>query len=318
MILTDLLQAIRDVVKQGQASAPDAELLRQADMVIASLARKQVESNQGYYNCELNLAESDFHQTASDEWDAQLPSWVLRVVDLKERTPGADPAVQSPWESGSEDRWTQRVRRSVQSNAYSGWEQVGDLLRLRGASQGANLVLRAAKLPARMFKATLDVKQTEADGLVLPAAMTLGTHEIEGGRYIGSRIMCSLSSTASMGSYMICTASETHKKTSGSTLATKLTLARPTPANLVVGDVIESMMPLDAVHARLVSLRTALTVFQRDGNRKGIAAIGDDLSNEMSEFQSFIQPRQNQTPSFAKRTVGNEWPREEPDRYRRR
>lgn len=314
MILTELLQAERDTIKQGTTALPDAELVRQTNLILESLVRKQVEVNQGYLNCEFNIAKAEFHQTGANEFDIQLPSWLLRVVAITSRTPGGDPAVLSPWESPNAEQRGDRMRRSVQGDWHSGWQQIGDLLRLRNVAAADDLVIRAAKRPAKMFKAAIEFKQDEADGLLLPATFTLGTAEIERGAYIGTKLMCTSSSTDSLGAFMVCTASTPHTNAPGTGLRTRLRLARANPEDLVAGDVIESMMPIDSVNANLVVLRVALKVFQRDGNRKGIAAIGDDLSHEMQEFAEFNKPRQNQGPSFAKRAVTILHNRFDPDR----
>ncbi|MCP3960852.1 MAG: hypothetical protein GY719_23655 [bacterium] len=302
MILSELLQSERDLIKQVAKDLPDAELCRLSDLVIASLVRRQIEVNQGYHNCEINIAKEEFNQTSGDEWDVQMPSWTMRIVDVKGRTPGGDPALQSPWESEQHDNRGSRLRRSVQGDFNSGWQHIGDLLRLRRTSGPEDLALRIAKRPARMFKATVDVRQDESVSFLLPVSLDIGSPEIERGAYIGSRIMCSQSAGESMGEYLICTASVPFSSGPGSDTRTRIYMANGNSADLEVGDVIESMVPIDSAN-RLVVLMVARSVFERDGNTKGIRAIGDDLEREKELYMEFITPRQVQTPSFARRHV---------------
>jgi hypothetical protein len=310
MNVTELLTEVQDLVES--CDEKDDVIMRHADRMLRSLARKQIEVDAGYYNAEFMLRPDDFTEVYTGEFEARLATWVSRISEVWRTTAARDVPV-APYEAYAPFARSHMIKPIRKADITAGWEFTGtDTIRFRGFSQEALKVrLRVAKRPARLARFTLEEPSRLANVIYLPMEPSAGAFEIENGAYMGSRFQVSALPTGLpgapprvvFGEVRLGVASDPNFITESGVRRTRVTLSSPFSAALEAGDTIDMVCELPDEHSRLLVLMIGEAIFQKRNNTDALRSIGDAMAREWNTFLAHILPRQDQTPSMARRSL---------------
>jgi hypothetical protein len=308
MNVSELIQAVRDLYPIDVKRLDDAAIVRSANTHIRSLFRVQLEANESYHNCEIQVAKDQFKETRRNVFDVTLPSWASRIGNVGKRTNGAADVTLSPWAIDNSGADVRELSPKDPSRRGEAWEVWGNkAIRLTGFSEAIDLTVEVAKLPAKLLRATIDAESGAEDGLVLPEVLGLGVLETEPGAYINAQFrVTSLAADAAgatrntLGDYRVGVDSFPYSEEYPDDRRTEIQLDSAWTDGLVVGDVVESVVELADEHTHLVTLTVLQDIFQSTNNKSGLRSIGDELRHEMGLFQVSIKPRTTQYPTIAR------------------
>lgn len=331
MLLTDLIQLVRDEVPQAQKNFDDNRITRLASLHVQSLCRKQYQADQGYHNCWVNIFAEDWRETHTSIYEVALPGWVERINDARELQAGDYVDQRSPWATVIPEAQLGELLPIYQTGEYGyGWEFAGtDIIRLIGYAEPKSITLRVVKLPAPLIKFTVDLQHDEHNKLYLAKTLTLGSEARERGSYINSRfnvvdgptLADSENSDAySLGDFHV--GVDSHQNVDADDgRRHEVQLSSPFSAGdgLKVGEVVETAPEIQGAHGRLLVLLIAADIHREQGNVKQMQMLATELNREWQMFTETITPRQTQGPFVAKPYTHNRVTSRQLDRtgYRR-
>lgn len=317
MNLTDFIIQVRyvlddpsDAVNNPQQTYSDQMLVSIASQHVQSLARIQAQRDQGFHNFMLAVKNADAKQIVSGCMQWSLPPWIMNISNLRVITTGTSDATQTP--TFSPYKWASALSLGDSMPKKSkhgdyGWDWDGNrTLRLWNFSTVADLLLDVAKLPPRLFKATLDQDAADEGELYLPSSLTLGTEDLIEGGYINSEVqVTSLSDTSanveSIGVTRRCIYSKSAQIVSTNdddNRRTILDFEEDFPMMLQEGDGIESVIPFGEEHMRLLVLKTAWSCFEKTANIPAMKAIQPEMAEELKAFVEYVTPRDTFSPGM--------------------
>lgn len=264
-----------------------------------SLARKMAATDEGYFNFLVPLAASQRRKIKADTWDYTLPTWIERIVEVRENSSATDPTgvVRG------------RVFPYVQKYGGFGYTMQGPNLRIVSGTEPSDLEVAVAKRPAKVTRGTLPTQanlpspntsylridaDTSADALNYP-------HETITDSYANALVEIT-GQTARSGQLRRVVGSD-HFQNEGGTLYTVLQLEEPWTTQPLAADTYELHFEIPEQHMQLVVYLAAHTLWGTRGqveNQKAHAAI---ISEEMAAFTHHITPRQVSQPAYLRRSI---------------
>lgn len=320
MNISQFVEATRDVLHDPNSRTYlDEVIVRHCDQQVRRMSRVQAESNKEYQSFSLGVRASAARRLFRDVWEYRLPSWIYAVTRAWRFVPGAaadtDP---SPYVWAS-DQTTLReeVTKSERGRAVRWtWEGL-HTLRLWNTAVAYDLIFKATKTPPRMFRALIATAHASALRMYLPPNLQLGSMDLDLGSYINAEVEItgtfSPTSTNFAQSRRI-VASNANVIVS-STRQYELVFEAALPAVLAVADTVETRIPIEDEHARLLVLSVANACFDQNANLPGKRAIADELRAEWGNFHAYATtPRDESGPTFYAKFPGLTR-RYDPDRY---
>lgn len=316
MIVSEFLDRLQDVVDDddGHTNYPDEQRIRELDQQVRSMWRQLVDGNKEHGNFTFALQKESARKLMRNVFEWRLPSWAYSVVRVYRRSDTAGGASEPNlslylWTAPSDDVALQNEIPKGRQQRGPYWEWQGSsTLRLYGYTVAPELVVWCAKLPPRILVATLAQSHSpsSAVALYLPGTLQYGNVDLEEGAYINADLQVVNTNGATdlhVGSIRRCIYSNPAVIVSGARLH-ELTFDAAYPANLVLGDKLESVLPIMDAHCRYLVLRVAMALFQKKANKEGLAAIASDLGTEARMFSDFALSRDSNGPYWFKRRTG--------------
>lgn len=284
-----------DALNNPDQKFTEANLISLLNRTIQSLCRIQIQRDQGFHNFPLVVKSADAKQVLQNVFQWRLPTWVAGLADVRNKV-GGDDATQPTF---SPFMWTTQVPLSDQIQKKQKWMDCGwrwdgnRTFQMWGVTPAPTLVLQVAKLPARVFKATLDVAGASTSSLYLPLALTLGQEDLVEGAYINAdvQITSQVSGITRMGQSRRCIYSDGNADSGGGVRRNKLTFDEAYPLTPAIGDVVQSLIPYGEEHARLLLLKVAWSCFEQLANIPAQKAIAASLAAETEAFSNYVTPR---------------------------
>lgn len=302
--LLDMRRILDDPADAPVKKFSDADLIAYTDLQLKSLARIQTQRDQGYHNCPLVLRGSEARQVIRDVWQWTLPVWVSNIVSVREMILDEETTRQQTF---TPHMWADPASLGAplekKSKRYdTGWNFDGNrTFQMWGWGGSYGIFLHVAKAPARLFKAVLDENapepgtDTERPSIFLPATLVYGVEDANEGAYVNADVQVSGLATPttngeSFGAYRRCIYSKAGQIVSGSR-RTQLYFETPWPETLLAGDTVESLIPIQDEHVRVLQLKVAWSCFERLANLPAQKAIAASLADEMRMFSEHVTPR---------------------------
>jgi hypothetical protein len=297
----------------------DAMLVTALQTKLRSLSRIQVSRDVGYHNFTMVLNSADAVQIMQSVWQWPLPSWVANLVNVWILNLGGplNPTTQptfSPYLWPTPPMMNADPFPRARRNYPYGWRFDGNrTFRVWNQATAPNMLLQVAKIPARLFRATLDQDPSSKTTLYLPQALSLGTQDKEEGAYINAEVeVTSGATTENIGLRRRCVYSASVNL--DETLTTSIALETAFAQQLEQGDTIETAIPLGEDHSRLLTLLAVQWCFEQTANLPGQKAIADELRQELMDFKAYVSPRDTQGPEFFQSQPIGYGPGYDPDR----
>lgn len=327
MRLSEGISAVRRIVYDPVDSAvenpdpkfTDSEIAAHLTEQARSLARIQIQRDQGYHNALYALTSEQGIQVVSGVFQYPLPQWVSNIVRVCFRYQG-DADVEDTW---SPYTWTtppalgEEIDRKGAHPTKWWWWDGNRTLRVVGYSGAPSLLLEVAKTPPPQFRAVLDIDPEDETRLWLPLALQAGTEDLAEGAYVNSEIQVVSSGAdrfANLGQVRRVVWSASNLELDG-VRRHELRLEAGLPEAMEQGDTVETLLPFPDEHCRALFLKVAWALFTKNGNLTGQKAIQAELSEELRMFSDYVTPRTTQSPAFYRNdsTIGN-YPVADPDR----
>jgi hypothetical protein len=324
--ISSALQLVRDRLDDPNGTKySDAEIVRHLDEQARVMFRKQTQASKEWHNFALMVQKEDARQLFANIWEWRLPTWVDRIVKIFERGgTGSTEATFSPylW-AGNEGLNFGREILKTDANRRNGWTWEGQhTLRLWKSTQAQELIILCCKTPPPSIKVKVSKVYADASGAYLPATTDtanwlLGSTSLEEGVYINSEVQVTATSSTTathLGDIRRVSYSQADVIDTARYQALRFESNLTVP--LVVGDTIESLLPIPDAHATLLVLLTLNAIFTKKNNTDGMKAIVADLSREWQDFIMFATaPRDSSGPYFYtsstsanRRSSADEWP----------
>lgn len=291
MRLSDAILALRMRVKDTQKLHwSEAECVAALNTWQRSLFRRKANAHPSYgaRNIDLYVADSPDRANQVDdlEWTYDLPAWVHRVDRIW------------PLENGE-----QRPKIPYYTEQYrTGWKFSGQRqVTIHGYSVAKDLRLRVQKIPSLMVRGTLVADSPDLGYIYIPAQLAVETGEtipfpldIEDGALLGATIEM-MTATATRDPRGVLSVVQSVERVYNPTIAAWQyeCLVRPQfPAFVKAGDLFEFHSEIEDLHAELMILRAAETLFQSTNNIAGVQVLQPQLRSEEFDFNNSLQPRQ--------------------------
>jgi len=325
--ITQGVQRVRDQLDDvGKNKWPDDEIVRHFDEQARALYRLIFRSNREWSNIALHLKKADAKTIFKNTYEWRLPTWVERVVDVYERT---DPGDESTQPNYSSYQWANPAnidpnRRIVKTDPTKrdGWTWEGNhTLRLWNRTSVPSITIFAQALPAPMFKGKVATTYADASGFYRPSTFMLGDQGVlEEGAYVNAYVQVSRTNTAtstnlgeirrivySRANAIVSSARQYEFKVESNWLAT-----------LELNDVVETLLPLDDIHSRLLVLRVVNACAVKKFNFDLQKSIAAEMGEHLAEFLSYAEaPRDHAGPGWYKSGRGGSVRRWEQDGWQR-
>lgn len=288
---------------------PDAMLIRTANRQLRGLFRTLVQSNKEYSNFLMGAFKENAVEVVDNVFEYRLPTWVTHVVRVWRRQSDPTAAITfSPylWTGGANVQPGQEIQKFVGNSFEEFWSWQGNnTLRLNKQTQALDLLIEVAVRPAPMFKGVISTAHASASKLYLPAALTYGEPDLEEGSFINSAVECTgtvAATSTNFGLVRRCIYSNASTIFGGARLH-ELSFDGAFASALVLGDTVESIVPLPDEHCRLLVLKTAQAAFARKPNVDAMRIIAGEMADEMGKFMAYATtPRDKQGPSFIRQS----------------
>lgn len=318
MIVSEFLDRLDDVIDdEGHVNYPDEQRIRELDQQVRSLWRVLVDANKEHGNFTFVLQKEAARAIMRNQFEWRLPSWCYSVARVFTRTdsPASNEPTLSPYMAVDPTQLVPQTEIPKRKNMLPGWEWQGShTLRLVGWTVAPELVVLCSKLPPRTFVATINTPHTPASAtaLYLPATLTHGNVDLEEGAYINADVTVTTTNGANdlhLGQTRRCIYSNAAVIVSGSRMH-ELTFDAAYAAPIAVGDVVETVLPIQEAHTRYLVLRTAHALFEKKANKEAMQAIAQDLATESRMFMEFATTRDFNGPYWPKRRSAYQAPRD--------
>lgn len=313
MILSGFIDRVRDIVATSRSSGSsehavsDADIIRYMEDHVASLSRKMADANVGWFNVTFHLPASAFREVYKGRFEAPLPRWVMQIVAVHRVAFSGGDEEHSPYTISSPPSLGVEIPHDPARSLRQGWAWSGDTkIEMCGGGKAEPVSIRAARRPARVFRAVIGEVHPGASSMYLPGSLELGSEDYGGNAYSGAHVQVSgLSGSGSaardlLGAVRMCVGSTQNGTSAGGSRVTELRFDAEWPGGLQVGDTVETVVPIPDEHARYLVLLTARSIFQRRNNIAGLKATADDLGRERDMFLQGIRPRQRQSPGVVR------------------
>lgn len=292
MLTTELIAEVKDTVKAPNATLfPPDIIVRAATRQYRSLFRTMVFGNKEYANFPLALFKANAVQLFSTVYQYRTPTWISHVVDLYQRTDaGTTNTSMSPylW-TGTPASLGQRLFKDREGPRLR-WSWEGQhTLRVYGSSVTLDLVAMCVKIPTKPFVGTIDTANAAQNKLYLPVLPQHGSAETEEGAYINSEWTVTGTSSANatqFGDVRRCIYSQANAVFGGARVQ-ELTFDANFTSTLVSGDQVETVLAIPDEHTRLLVLKTATALYQKEGNIKAIASLQGEMQEELAKFLAY-------------------------------
>lgn len=304
-----LLDDIADATENPTPKWSDNEIATQAWRQLQEMSRIQVQRDEGFHNFMLCLKGSNATNVVTGVFQWALPPWIMAICDVRLRALQSDEENFSPYTFAAPLIFWDVVPKKRKNFEY-GWRWDGNrTLQLWGYGAAPDLALWVAKAPARFFRGVLDKTGNGKRTIYLPSTLTIGTEALEEGAYVNAEVQVvaveddTSSSWQNVGIQRRVIYSAAANEIDA-TRQTILTFDEEMPQDLLIGDTIESALPLGEEHCRLLMLKTAWVCFEKTNNIPGQKSIQGELAAQAQAFSDFVTPRDHQEPG----TVVSELP----------
>lgn len=292
MRLSDLITDTREAAAVLTANRwSDASIARLLNRQYLQLVRQQVHLDEAYHNYTFQLATSAARVKHTDVVTYRLPNWVMRVARVRKGNAAPTTTARQP-----------EIPRATRRGEAGAWMfSANNELEFYGYSAGIDLELEVAKLPALLTKGTLPsqagitTSQLLLDTDVSADAVNF-PHEAVKDSYAGALFEITGIASARKGQFLRCTGS-LHNQ-GGTTNQTLLTMEEAWTSAPVASDTYELHAEIATEHCRLLTLLATRSLLAQERNLNGMAAIAQELGEQMSMFIQHVSPRDNAGPRF--------------------
>ena len=264
-------------------------------------------ANKEFSNFSMCVQKESAVQVLSNVWEYRLPTWVMHVVNVFERSGNATAeTTMSPylW-TGSSNVSLGLVIPKYRANEGMKWSWEGNhTIRLHKFTEAKELIVEVAARPAKMLKLTIDSDASTNTKMFLPNTPTLGEYETEEGVFINTDFQ--VTSTYNVlgthiGNVRRCVYS-TPYVLSGGGRKHELTFDQNFDSLLVAGDTVESILAIPDEHTRVLILKVAQACFQQKPNANALSTIAYELGEELQKFMNYASsPRDRRGETYIKR-----------------
>lgn len=251
-----------------------------------SLVRMMAERDQNYITHRFTLSSSAARTVHGDEYAFRLPSWVLKVVGVRESTT-------------TQGARLEYLPKAAKFGGSSGWNLTAqNEISFFRTGQPRSWIVECAKLPALMTRGTLPAQTAMATNQMRldadPATTSDYPHETVQNAYSGALFEITGPVSARVGQLLRCATSVHDQSTAG----TVLTMEEAWTTQPAVSDTYESHSEIQDQHINLLVLKAAQRLFAQAGNLTMLSAIAPELSEEYGAFVRSIESRDVQEPYF--------------------
>jgi hypothetical protein len=282
MLIRELLADMRSRLSDDGADVQsycwsDAELLRHVHAQMRSVATDLADTDDDFYTHEFELFADGATKRHDGVWVYDLPASLHHVVDDGVRE----------WSDEDGERAYGLLREPRRRKATLGrWQVDNDGMLTLFEDEPLDLIVRAAKMPARPFWATLTEDATDQNRVTLPVytSITAGVH-VERDAYVGMRI--ALASQGAGGDQS--SVGEARRVTSSFTVdvagqpRVEFSLHNPFRAQLRIGAVVESVVQVPDFALEYVTLQAVIGAMTKK-NRPVTEALAEHLRVERARY----------------------------------
>ncbi len=304
MRITEHVELVRDILNDpNKMTYDDALIVRHTDQQARRMFRVQVEEAKEFQNFTFGARDSAARKFFNNIWDYRLPDWVYAVADVFTFTPGdTDDTNLSPYVWTSAESLIQAQIPKSRTGRGMRWTWQGHhTVRVWNAAVAPNLLFLVAKTPARMFKGSISTVHTVADKLYMPATLTFGSSDLTEGSFVNAEVIVSSTNSATADQYgeMRRVVASNADVNVSSTRQYELTFEYTFPAVLAVGDVVETLLPIDTEHARLLALCVANACFDQNADLPGKRSIAAEMAEEWRNYHHYaVGQRDSAGPAY--------------------
>jgi hypothetical protein len=309
--LSQFLTRIRDELDDNaKLKYSDAELVRHIDEQSRTLCRLQMRANKEWSNFAVALQSEDARKLFNNTYEWKLPSWIEAVkrVYIRVNSDGTGESTFSHYNWTLNTQTLGTMVSKTDATRRSGWSWEGNhTFRLWNFTFVPELTLEVVADPSPMFKAAiLNIPAAPvATSFFLPPALAandLGERGyVEEGIYVNGEVQVTATTGAAdlkLGQTRRIVYSNAATIDSG-TRRHQLTFESSLASNVAVGDTIETLIPVAAMHSRILMLKVLNAAAVKKFNIDLQRSIGAELGEEMAAFTEWAsKPRDSNGPFY--------------------
>lgn len=282
---------------QDKIKFPDSMVFANGDSIGRSMFEIACRLSPDWHNTQLVFDGANARQMDSVSWAWKLPPWVRRVVKAHVRNPTnttdtptfAQGQATTIVTEGQEIPKTDAVRKK-------GWMWDGNYgFMLLGYNQVPDISIRVAKVPPRMFRATIKTETANKKQMVLPDPLELGLRDIDEGAYINAEVQCVATVNAAGLNLGVVrrVIYSTATATVGGARAQRLDFESDWPELIVNGDIFETLVPWPDSFGTYHVLRTVQSTIPKKPNLDLLRTIAPELAREEQQFKEAVAPQRD-------------------------
>ncbi len=298
MRLSELISRVRKKVNDPRGLYwSDVEIASDLNLMARSMFRQKCDAHVSYGRRILDLSVTDnatqLEQLEPDVWLWTLPAWVYRVQKVFSRQ-GNLSFAEIPLSSG---------------NNRTGWSYNSNrAIAVCGNSAAIDLRLSVQKTPALMFRGTGAADAPDLGSILIPVTLAVETTpagfstvteafpiDLEDGALLGATLEVTSANATHDPRGVLGTVKAQSREYNTTLGAYQHVLdVLPSYADFVkVSDTFESHCEIEDVHALLLILRTAESLFHKTNNVAGVNVLQTQLAREERLFNNSLQPRES-------------------------